>query len=76
MQILKPLASLYSWAGQFEYYLVANHEDRFSRDGTHLYDKEHCCPSLCIGIIKSRLIWAMTRKTNKMTVHPAETQIS
>ena len=32
MQNLKPLASLYSWAGQFESYLVANPKDRFSRD--------------------------------------------
>ena len=31
MQNLKPLASLYSWAGQFESYLVADSEDRFSR---------------------------------------------
>ena len=28
----KSLASLCSWAGRFEYYLVANPEDRFSRD--------------------------------------------
>ena len=27
-----PLASLCSWAGRFESYLVANPEDRFSRD--------------------------------------------
>ena len=27
MQNLKSLASLYSWAGQFESYLVANPED-------------------------------------------------
>ena len=32
MQNLKPLASLYSWAGQFESYLVANPEDRSSHD--------------------------------------------
>ena len=29
MQNLKPLASLYSWAGRFEYHLVGNPEDRF-----------------------------------------------
>ena len=34
---LKPLASLYSWAGQFESYLVANPEDRFSRCGAHIF---------------------------------------
>ena len=32
MQNLKPLASLYSWAGQ----LVANPEDRFSHDVAHM----------------------------------------
>ena len=32
MQNLKRLASLYSWAGQFESHLVANPEDRFSLD--------------------------------------------
>ena len=32
MQNLKPLASLYSWAGQCESYLVANLADMFSRD--------------------------------------------
>ena len=31
------LASLYSWAGWFESYLVANPEDRFSRDGAHIF---------------------------------------
>ena len=33
MQNLKPLASLYSWAGQFESYP----EDRFSRGGAPLF---------------------------------------
>ena len=32
----KPLASLYSCAGRFESYLVANPEDRFSRDEAHM----------------------------------------
>ena len=32
MQNLKILASLYSWADQFEPYLVGNPGDRFSRD--------------------------------------------
>ena len=36
MQNLKPLACLYSWAGQFESYPVANFEDKFSRDKAHL----------------------------------------
>ena len=36
MQNLKPLASLSSWAGQFESYLVGNPEDRFYRDEAHL----------------------------------------
>ena len=33
----KTLASFCSWAGPFESYLVANPEDRFSRDGAQLY---------------------------------------
>ena len=36
MQNLKPVASLYSCAGQFESYLVANPEDRFSRDEAYI----------------------------------------
>ena len=36
MQNLKPLASPYSWAGRFEPYLVANPEDRFTRDEVHI----------------------------------------
>ena len=35
MQNLKPLASLYSWAGQLESYLIISPEDRFSRDVAH-----------------------------------------
>ena len=34
---ISDLASLISWAGRFESYLVANPEDRFSSDGAHLY---------------------------------------
>ena len=37
MQNLKPVASLYSWAGQFESNLVGNPEDRFSRDVAHIW---------------------------------------
>ena len=36
IQTFKPLASLCSWAGRFESYLVRNPEDRFSRDVAHL----------------------------------------
>ena len=36
MQNLKALASPYSWADQFESYLVANPEDRCSRNEAHL----------------------------------------
>ena len=32
------LAKFCSWAGWFEYDLVANREDRFSHDGAHLWD--------------------------------------
>ena len=35
MQNLKPLASLCSWAGWFESYLVKHPKDRFSRDEAH-----------------------------------------
>ena len=45
MQNLKSLASLYSWAGQFEFYLVANPKDRFSLDEAHLilgYGLQYC----------------------------------
>ena len=41
MQNFKTLASFWSWADQFESYLVENPEDRFSRDEAQL----------CIGII-------------------------
>ena len=34
---IKPLASLCSWAGRFESYLVANPEDRFSCDAAQLF---------------------------------------
>ena len=37
MQNFKTLASLCSWADQFESYLVANPEDRFSRDEAHIW---------------------------------------
>ena len=40
MQNLKPLASLYSWAGQFEPYLIGNPEDRFSHDWAQMELKE------------------------------------
>ena len=36
-QNFKNLASLCSWTGRFESYLVANSEDRFSRDVAHVY---------------------------------------
>ena len=45
MHNLKPLASLYSWAGQFESYLVAKPEDRFSRDVAQLSSQSHVCKS-------------------------------
>ena len=39
----KTLASFWSWAGQFESYLVANPEDRFSRDMAHIRKKSLRC---------------------------------
>ena len=41
-QNFKTLASLCSWAGRFESYLVADPEDRFSRDEAHLYVGYRC----------------------------------
>ena len=35
---ISSLASLCSWAGRFELYLVANPEDRFSHNGAHLFN--------------------------------------
>ena len=40
MRKLKLLDSHYSWAGRFESYLVANPEDRFSRDEAHIFPKQ------------------------------------
>ena len=37
IQNLKTLASFCSWAGQFESYLIANPEDRFSHDEAHIW---------------------------------------
>ena len=41
MQNLKPLDSLYNWAGRFESYLVANPEYRFSRHVTQIIKLDH-----------------------------------
>ena len=62
MQNFKTLASLCSWAGRFESYLVANPEKRFSHDEAHL---------------ASWLIYELRHdKTNNMAVCPAKAQIS
>ena len=45
MQNLKFLASLYSWAGQFESYLVRNLKDRFSHDVAHTVPVSEICHS-------------------------------
>ena len=39
------LASLCSWAGWFESYLVANPEDRFSLDNAHIWNLRKSCPT-------------------------------
>ena len=49
MQNLKPLASPYSWAGQFQSYLVGNLEDRFSRDETHIVATMAKCLAVLIS---------------------------
>ena len=52
MQNFKPLASLCSWAGRFESYLVAHPEDRFSRDVAHLLcTSSRLCTSTLMFII-------------------------
>ena len=72
MQNLKLLASLYSWAGWFESYMVTNPKDRFSPDETHFqYHKN-------LKILDTRKIAVIEPqhdKTNKVSVRPAKTQI-
>ena len=51
IQNFKPLASLCSWAGRFESTVVANPEDRFSRDEAHI--KHHNDPKF-----SDRQVWA------------------
>ena len=55
MQNRKPLASIYSWARQFESYLVANPENRFSHDVAHL-SIYHYCKDI-------ERFWSYTQKT-------------
>ena len=50
----KPLASLCSWAGQFESYMVANPEDRFSCDEAHMIFKISMTMSLTQKIQRCR----------------------
>ena len=46
------LASFFSWAGQFESYLVENPEDRFSRDEAHITgDILFSFPYLCFILL-------------------------
>ena len=42
MQNLKPLVSLFSWAGWFESYLIENPEDMFSRDEAQIIVSVSC----------------------------------
>ena len=51
------LASLWSWAGRFESYLVKNPEDRFSRDEAQIGDQE--VVKLCL-IMKQYTYWNLT----------------
>ena len=46
IQNFKPLASLCSWAGWFESYLVANPEYRFSRDVAHMWTIRSACAAI------------------------------
>ena len=67
IQNFKTLASFCSWAGRFESCLIANLEDRFSRDVAHIIHV------LCKINLANK---PPHDKTNKMTVRPAKTQIS
>ena len=64
MQNLKPPASLCSWSGQFVSYLVANPEDRFSRDVAQISQ-----PS---SGTSGRIVEPQHDKTNKMTCASSE----
>ena len=55
MQNLKPPASLYSWAGRFVSYLVANPEDRFSGDTAHL-SSSYLQTSKCNNVDKNKIL--------------------
>ena len=71
IQNLKPLASFCSWVGRFVSYLVANPEDRFSRDEAHMIYVFRHRYGFIVGFVMSQY-----DKTNKVTVRPAKTQIS
>ena len=73
------LASLCSWADRFESHLVENPEDRFSRDEDHNrpYKSENLGRQKQIAtILKFEQYELQHDKTNKLSVHPAKTQIS
>ena len=72
------LANFFSWVDRFESYMVENPEDMFSRDEAHILavkvsGQKPLFPlwNQTYGIIKPQ-----HDKTNRMTVHPAKTQIS
>ena len=70
IQTFKPLASLCSWAGQFESYLVTNCKDRFSLDVAQI------TPSLLVdfSILAHIHLSHSMKKSTKWLVHPAKTQ--
>ena len=69
MQNFKPLASLWSWAGQFESNLVGNHEDRFSRDEAQMFWHPlivtivNSVENWCVSILSYNLITAHVNTT-------------
>ena len=56
MQNLKPLASLYGWAGLIESYLIANTEDRFYRDEAQISFVETSYEIISMAILSLSLI--------------------
>ena len=76
----KTLANLYSGAGRFESCLVANLEDRFSRDVAQMGPWQTTQIDQKLRLIRGYTVYLQEfepwhDKTNKVTVRPAKTQI-
>ena len=64
---LKPLGSLYSWAGRFESYLVENPEDTFSHDEVQIQ-----ATISRNGLPENKKKWAATRQNQQSGCAPSE----